>query len=159
MLIENINISFMKIALKEAGKALKNNDVPVGCVIIKNNKIISKSYNQIEKKGNPLLHAELIAIQKAVKKLGYKHLLDCTMFVTLEPCSMCAGAIVLSRIPYLMIGTEDIKTGGCGSLLNIANNNGLNHRCDITFGIMQNECSDVLKSFFKNIRDMKKIGN
>lgn len=143
---------FMRIALKEASKSLKNEDVPVGCIIVKNNEIISKAYNQIEKTGNPLKHAEIIAIEKAVKKIGYKHLLDCDIYVTLEPCSMCAGAIVLSRAKRVIYGASDFKTGACGSLLNIINNDKLNHRCKLISGVLKEECGKLLKDFFKDLR-------
>ena len=142
-------------AILEAGKALENEDVPVGCIIVKDNKIIGRGYNQVEKKGNPLAHAEIQAINQAVRKTGHKHLLDCTMYVTLEPCAMCAGAIVLARIPRLVIGATDPKTGACGSILNIVQEKKLNHRVDITRGILEKECSNMLKDFFKKLRQKK----
>ncbi len=146
---------YMLKAILEAEKAGKNDDVPVGCVIVREDKIIARGYNQVEKKGDPSAHAELNAIRKAVKKIGHKHLLDCTMYVTLEPCSMCAGAIVLARIPQLVVGAKDPKTGACGSLLNITNNKKLNHRCQVQFGILEDKCSAVLKDFFKKLRTSK----
>ena len=148
---------FMYIALKEAGKSLKYEDVPVGAIIVKNNEVIAKAHNQVEEKGNSIHHAEMIAINKAVRKLGYKHLLDCELFVTLEPCPMCAGAVVLSRIPKLYIGTNDPKAGACGSVLNITENNLLNHKCLVNRDILQDKCSGIIKDFFKKIRENKRI--
>jgi tRNA(adenine34) deaminase len=147
---------YMYKALLEAEKALANDDVPVGCVIVHNDTIIARAYNQIEKKKDSTAHAELTAIKKATKKIGYKHLLDCTMYVTLEPCAMCAGAIVLARIPRLVIGTKDPKTGACGSVLNITNEKRLNHRCDVRFGVLEEKCSYILKDFFKKLRKTNK---
>jgi tRNA(adenine34) deaminase len=153
--IDDRKIYFMKKALVEAEKCLKNGDVPVGVVIVKRNEIIAYGHNQVEQKTNSLAHAEITAINKAIKTVSYKHLLDCEMYVTLEPCSMCAGAIVLARIPKLFIGTSDPKTGACGSVFNLANNEKLNHRCEIETGILQNECSNLLRLFFRELREIK----
>lgn len=139
-------------ALKEAKKAIEYGDVPVGCVIVKDAKIIARGRNEIERKGDPTAHAEIIAIRRATRKLGYQRLLDCTMYVTLEPCNMCAGAIVLARVPRLIFGTSDPKTGACGSLYNIVADERLNHRVEIITGILKNECSQILKTFFADIR-------
>lgn len=143
---------FMLEALKEAKKAIEYGDVPVGCVIVKDAKIIARGRNEIERKGDPTAHAEIIAIRRATRKLGYQRLLDCTMYVTLEPCNMCAGAIVLARVPRLIFGTSDPKTGACGSLYNIVADERLNHRVEIITGILKNECSQILKTFFADIR-------
>ena len=149
---QNYSEYFMSQALKEAKKALLHNDVPIGAVIVKDNKIIAKAHNQVEKNNDSTAHAELIAIKKAMKKIGYKHLLDCDLFVTLEPCSMCAGAIVLARIKNLYFATDDPKAGACGSILNIPNNKRLNHQVNIYSGILQYECSIIIKDFFKQLR-------
>ena len=154
-IIEDRKIFYMKKAIVDAEKCLKHGDVPVGVVIVKGNEIISNGHNQVEQKTNSLAHAEISAINKAIKEIGYKHLLECEMYVTLEPCSMCAGAIVLARIPKLFIGASDPKTGACGSIFNIANNEKLNHRCEIETGILQNECSNLLRLFFREIREQK----
>ncbi len=151
-----MNEYYMYKAILEAEKAAGNDDVPVGAIIVRDGKIIGRGYNQVEKKGDSLAHAELIAIRQAIKKTGHKHLLDCTMYITLEPCSMCAGAIVLARIPRLVIGAKDPKTGACGSVMNIVQDDRLNHRCEITRGILETECSKLLKDFFRMIR-VKKI--
>ncbi len=147
---------FMKAALKEAEKARSKGEVPVGAVIVKDSKIIARGHNQIESKNDATNHGELIAIKKACKKLGYKRLTGTTMYVTLEPCAMCAGAIVLARIDNLVIGARDPKTGACGSVIQIVNNEKLNHRVNITSGIMEEECSEILKDFFRDLRKEKR---
>lgn len=150
----NHNI-FMTKTLKLASIAERNNDVPIGCIIVHKDKIIGQGYNQVEKTRNPLNHAEIIAINEAVKNYGHKHLLDCSLYVNLEPCSMCAGAIILARIPDVYIAAEDHKTGAGGSLLNILNNESLNHRCNVNFGLHESESSAMIKNFFKKIRNQK----
>ncbi len=147
------NDFYMNEALKEAKKALIFHDVPIGSVIVFDGRIISRAYNQVEKQNDPTAHAELLAIKKAIKRIGYKHLLNCQLYVTLEPCSMCAGAIVLSRIEKVIVGTMDPKSGACGSIVNIIQNSSLNHRCDLEFDVLQNECSMIIKDFFKNLRN------
>lgn len=153
--IQTNDATFMKEALEQARKSLKSGDVPIGAVIVHNGKIIGRGYNQIEKKGNSIFHAEIIAINSAIRKYGYKHLLDCDMYVTLEPCSMCAGAIVLSRISRVFIGTSDKKTGAGGSIFNILNEPRLNHRCEVFNGLLADECSNIIKHFFKKLRESK----
>ena len=147
---------FMKQALKEAEKAYKKLEVPVGAVIVKDGKIIARVYNQKETKKDTTKHAEIIAIQKASKKLGSWRLIDCEMYVTLEPCSMCAGAIINSRIKKIYIGTKDEKTGAVGSVLNLLEDYKFNHKVEIESGIMQKECEKILKDFFKELRKSKK---
>lgn len=151
---------FMFIAIEEAMKAKKMDDVPVGAVIVKNNEIISKEHNKVQELNNSLMHAEIMAINSAISILGTKYLTDCDMYVTLEPCAMCAGAIVLSKIRRLYIGTEDIKNGACGSVFNIVQEKKLNHFTEIYFGINEKKCKDLLTDFFQNIRKQKsaKIG-
>lgn len=147
---------FMKQALKEAEKAYKKLEVPVGAVIVKDGTIIARGYNQKENKKDTTKHAEIIAIQKASKKLGSWRLIDCEMYVTLEPCSMCAGAIINSRIKKIYIGTKDEKTGAVGSVLNLLEDYKFNHKVEIESGIMQKECEKILKDFFKELRKSKK---
>ena len=147
---------FMKQALKEAEKAYKKLEVPVGAVIVKDGKIIARGYNQKETKKDTTKHAEIIAIQKASKKLGSWRLIDCEMYVTLEPCSMCAGAIINSRIKKIYIGTKDEKTGAVGSVLNLLEDYKFNHKVEIESGIMQKKCEKILKDFFKELRKSKK---
>lgn len=145
----------MRVAINEAKKALEFGDVPVGALILVDDKIISKSHNEVEKNSDAIRHAELNSIQTAIKKVGYKHLLDATLVTTLEPCPMCAGAIVLARIPRVVFGAYDPKSGAGGSVLNILNNNKLNHRVKVISGILEKECFELLKDFFKNLRNEK----
>lgn len=153
MIIKRNDDYFMQAALKQARIALENEDVPIGAVIVCNGKIISRAYNQVEKTNNALAHAEILAINKAIKKIGYKHLLDCVLYTTLEPCPMCAGAIVLARIKRLVIAANDPKSGAAGSVLDITNNIQLNHKVEIQSGIYADESSELLKSFFQYIRN------
>lgn len=147
---------FMKEALKEAKKAYLIDEVPVGAIIVKNGKIIARAYNQKETKMDTTKHAEILAIQKASKKLKSWRLIDCEMYVTLEPCQMCAGAIIQSRIKKVYIGTMDKKTGCCGSVFNMFEDYTFNHHVESESGIMQKECEGILKDFFKNLRKSKK---
>ena len=147
---------FMQEALKEAKKATKKLEVPVGCVIVKDEKIIARAHNQKETKTDTTKHAEIIAIQKASKKLEAWRLLDCEMYVTLEPCSMCAGAMIQARIKKVYIGAMDEKTGACGSVLNLLQDYPFNHKVDIETGIEKEKCEKELKEFFKQLRKMKK---
>ena len=147
---------YMKQALTEAKKAYNKLEVPVGVVIVKNGEIIAKAYNQKETKKDPTKHAEIIAIQKASKKLKSWRLLDCEMYVTLEPCSMCAGAIIQSRIKKLYIGTMDKKTGSCGSVFKLFEDYTFNHHVEVEYNICQEECEQILKNFFKMLRNTKK---
>ncbi len=150
---------YMQIALKEAQKAYEKLEVPVGAVIVKNGEIIAKAHNQKETKCDTTKHAEILAIQKASKKLKSWRLIDCEMYITLEPCSMCAGAIINSRIKKIYIGTLDKKTGACGSVLNLLEDYKFNHKVEIQTGIMQKECENILKEFFKKLRKMRKEEN
>ena len=143
---------FMKEALKEAKKAYDKLEVPVGCVIVKDGKIIAKAHNLKESKKDTTKHAEILAIQKASKKLDAWRLLDCDMYVTLEPCSMCAGAIINSRIRNLYIGTMDKKTGAAGSVLNLFEDFTFNHKVTVQNGILKEQCEKILKDFFKELR-------
>lgn len=146
---------FMKKALKEAERAYELEEVPIGCIIVKNNRIIASAHNLREGLKDPTAHAEILAIQDASDFLGGWRLSGCTMYVTIEPCPMCAGAIVNSRIDRLVIGAPDIKGGGCGSIVNIVENEKLNHRVNVEWGVLKEECSDIMKDFFKNLRKRK----
>ena len=147
---------FMKQALKEAKKAYKKFEIPVGAVIVKDGKIIARAHNQKETKFDTTKHAEILAIQKASKKLNSWRLLDCDMYVTLEPCAMCAGAIINSRINKIYIGTMDKKTGAVGSVLNLFDDYTFNHKVEYETGILQKKCELILKDFFKELRTLKK---
>lgn len=146
---------FMQEAIKEAQKAADKLEVPVGCVIVKDGTIIARAHNQKETKTDTTKHAEIIAIQKASKKLEAWRLLDCEMYVTLEPCSMCAGAMIQSRIKKVYIGAMDEKTGACGSVLNLLQDYPFNHKVEIETGIEREKCENILKDFFKNLRKIK----
>jgi tRNA(adenine34) deaminase len=139
---------WMNQALKEAEKAFDCKEIPVGAVIVFENRIIAKGFNQVETLRDPTAHAEIIAITSAASYLSSKALLGCTMYVTLEPCAMCAGAIVLSKMESLYFGAFDNKSGACGSVLNITNNKSLNHRLSVTGGILYDKCGELLRSFF-----------
>ena len=147
---------FMKEALKEAKKAYKKLEVPVGVVIVKNEKIIARGYNQKEDKNSPIKHAEIIAIEKACKKLNNWRLNGCQMYVTLEPCPMCAGAIVNSRIDKVYIGASQQKTGACGSKVNIIEEYKSETKVDVEFGILEGECLNIVQEFFKELRKKDK---
>ena len=146
---------FMKEALKEAKKAYDKLEVPVGAVIVKDGKIISRAHNLKEIRYDTTNHAEILAIQKASKKLKSWRLLDCEMYVTLEPCSMCAGAIINSRIKKIYIGANDEKTGAVGSVLNLFDDYTFNHKVEFEKGILKKECEEILKKFFKELRKIK----
>lgn len=147
---------FMKEALKEAQKAYDKLEVPVGAVIVKEGKIIAKAHNLKETKFDTTKHAEIIAIQKASKKLNSWRLLDCEMYVTLEPCSMCTGALINSRIKKVYIGANDEKTGAIGSVFNLLEDYTFNHKVDFEKGVLKNECEIIIKNFFKKLRKLKK---
>lgn len=153
---QNIQEKFMKEALKEAKKAYDKLEVPVGAVIVKDGKIIARAHNIKEEKKDTTKHAEILAISKASKKLNSWRLTDCEMYVTLEPCSMCAGALIQSRIKKVCIGTMDEKTGACGSVLNLLEDYTFNHKVEIETGILQEKCEELLKQFFKELRKIKK---
>jgi tRNA(adenine34) deaminase len=143
---------WMEYALREAEQAMKRKEVPVGCVIISDNRIIGKGYNQIETLKDPTAHAEIIAITAAAAFLGSRRLENTTLYVTLEPCAMCAGAIVQARIPRLVFGAFDPKAGACGTLFNIVQDQRLNHRADVAGGILAERCGGLLSDFFKLVR-------
>ena len=148
--------SFMKQAVKQAKKAYDKLETPIGCVIVHEDKIIARGYNKRNMKKNTLAHAEILAINKASKVLGDWRLEDCTMYVTLEPCPMCAGAIVQARIPRVVIGSMNPKAGCAGSVLNLLQQDGLNHQVEITKGVLAEECSGLMTSFFRELRKKKK---
>lgn len=150
--MEKIEKFFMSEALREAQKAFEEDEVPVGAVIVCEGRIIARGHNQIERLKDPTAHAEIIAITSAANYLGTKWLNEATAYVTIEPCSMCAGAMVLARIKKISFGARDPKTGACGSVINIANHKKLNHRIKITRGILETECSFLLKDFFRKKR-------
>ena len=147
---------FMKAAITQARKAYAIDEVPIGCVIVQNYKIIARGYNRRNIDKNTLAHAELSAIRKASKKTGDWRLEDCTMYVTLEPCQMCAGAIVQSRMKRVVIGSMNAKAGCAGSILNLLQMQQFNHQVEITRGVREEECSQMLSQFFRELRERKK---
>ena len=146
------NEYFMKKALEEAEKAYKIDEVPIGCVIVRNDEIIATGYNKRNTAKNPLCHAEIIAINKAVQIVGDWRLEDCKLYVTVEPCPMCAGAIVQARIPEVIFGARNKKAGCSGSVLNILNEPKLNHQVKVVEGVLSDECGGLMTSFFKRFR-------
>ena len=147
---------FMQEAIEQARIAEDNGDVPIGAVIVRKGQVIAKAYNQREQLQDPTAHAEIIALTQAAAALENWHLNGCTIYVTLEPCCMCAGALVLARIDRLVFGCEDPKTGACGSLYNIVQDERLNHWVEVTSGVLEAECSELLQGFFVERRSEQK---
>jgi len=147
---------FMKAAMAQAKKGAEIGEVPIGCVIVREGKIIARGYNKRKNDKNTLSHAELIAINKACKKTGDWRLEDCVLYVTLEPCQMCAGAIVQARIPLVVIGCKNEKAGCAGSILNLFKVDKFNHQVDTIEGVLEEECSFMLTDFFKGLRQRLK---
>jgi tRNA(adenine34) deaminase len=148
----NFHTKFMYESLKLAQKALYDGEIPVGAVVVRENRIIGRGYNQTEKLNDPTAHAEMIAISAACSAIGEKYLYNCTLYVTLEPCPMCAGAIIWSRMKRIVFGASDEKSGACGTLFNIAQNKHLNHQSEVIQGVLESECSELLKDFFSRRR-------
>lgn len=147
---------YMRAAIREAKKAYALGEVPIGCVIVFEERIIGRGYNRRIADKNVLSHAEIIAIKKACKKMGDWRLEGCTMYVTLEPCPMCAGAIVQARIPKVLIGSMNPKAGCAGSVMNLLDEKGFNHQVEMEAGLLGEECSQILKDFFKELRKKRK---
>jgi tRNA(adenine34) deaminase len=147
----------MQLAIAEAGKAQTKDEVPIGCVIVQNDRIIARGHNQRETTQDPAGHAELIAIRKAARKLRSWRLLDTILYVTLEPCTMCMGAIILARIPTVVFGCNDPKGGAAGSLFDLSNDPRLNHRVELLPRVLEKECSGLLSDFFADLRRRKRI--
>lgn len=141
--------NYMELALKEAKKAEAEEEVPVGAVIVKGNEIIAKAHNKTRQTHDPTAHAEILAIREASEKIGSTRLSGCTMYVTLEPCSMCVGALVLARLSEVVIGARDFKSGACGSALNVVTAKALNHKVKVSWDDTDKECGEILKRFFQ----------
>ena len=150
---------YMKEAIRQARKAWKLQEVPIGCVIVKDGKIIARGYNRRNTDKNTLAHAELQAIRKASRVVGDWRLEDCTMYITLEPCQMCAGAIVQARIPKVVIGSRNPKAGCAGSVLNLLQVPEFNHQVELIEGVLGEECSAMLTDFFRELRNRRKTGS
>lgn len=151
----NADEKYMRAAIGQARKAGAIGEVPIGCVIVYEDKIIARGYNRRTIDKNVLSHAEIIAIKKACKKMGDWRLEGCTMYVTLEPCPMCAGAIVQARIPKIVIGCMNPKAGCAGSVLDLLHEDGFNHQVEMESGVLEEECSRLMKDFFKALREKK----
>ncbi len=148
--------NYMREAIRQAKKAYAKNETPIGCVIEYGGRIIARGYNKRNEKKNTLAHAEIIAIHKASRVIGDWRLEDCTMYVTLEPCPMCAGAIVQARIPRIVIGSMNPKAGCAGSVVNLLQMEGFNHKVEIQTGVLEEECSQMMSGFFRELRLRKK---
>jgi len=147
---------FMSEALKEAQKSLDKAEIPIGCVIVKDGEIVGRGHNAREELNQAIMHAEVMAIQEANRTIGNWRLLDCTLFVTIEPCVMCSGAVGLARIPKVIYGASNQKFGGAGSLYDILRDERLNHRVDLETGVMEKECAEIMQNFFRQSRERKK---
>ena len=147
---------YMRQAIRQAAKAEKLMEVPIGCVIVRDGKVVARGYNRRNTDGSSLAHAELAAIRKACKKAGDWRLEDCTLYVTLEPCPMCAGAIIQARIPRVVVGCMNPKAGCAGSVLNLLQVERFNHQAEVTYHVLEEECSQMLTQFFKKLRVYKK---
>jgi len=148
--------TFMQLAIKEAKKAEIENEVPIGAVLVRDGVVLARAHNQKNKLGNTLKHAELIALERGMKKLNDWHLNECDLFVTLEPCPMCAGACINARVRSVIFGAYDPKAGCCSSLYNLCEDVRFNHRPKVVGGVCENECGELLSKFFKNIRKGEK---
>ena len=147
---------FMREAIRQAKKAYLLEEVPIGCVIVHDGKIIARGYNRRNTDKNTLAHAEITAIRKAAKKLGDWRLEGCTMYITLEPCPMCAGAIVQARVDRVVIGSMNAKAGCAGSVLNLLQEQRFNHQVETTYDVLHDECSQMLSGFFRDLRERKR---
>ena len=148
---------FMREALKQAKKAASIGEVPIGAVIVRDGKVIARGYNKRETKKNALFHAEIVAIDKACRRLVARRLPKCEIYITLEPCPMCAGAIVQARIPRVVIGTQNAKAGCAGSVMNLLKQPGFNHQCDITYDVLHDDCAAMITGFFRQLREEKRL--
>ena len=152
LLSMNNDEKYMKLALLEAKKAYEKDEVPVGAVIVKNDKIIARGHNLREKNNDPTSHAEIVAIRKACKKLNSWRLEDCTIYVTIEPCSMCAGTLLWTRIKKIVYGAKDLKGGALGSSYNLFDVKNINHHPEVVGGVLEEKCSVIISNFFRNKR-------
>ena len=153
---KKIDEKFMRLALKEAEKAFQHHEVPIGCVIVRKNRVLSKERNRRNTMKSAIAHAEIIAISEACQKIDDWRLEDCTLYVTLEPCQMCTGAIIQARIPRVVIGCMNPKAGCAGSVINLLQMDAFMHKSEITYNILESECSGMLSDFFKDLREFRK---
>ncbi|MBU5215023.1 tRNA adenosine(34) deaminase TadA [Heyndrickxia oleronia] len=155
-MVKNADEYFMKLAISEAKKAEEKCEVPIGAVVVLNGEVIATAHNLRESTQNAITHAEILAIQKACERIGSWRLEDAELYVTLEPCPMCSGAIILSRIKKVIFGAHDPKAGCAGTLMNLLDDQRFNHQCEVVSGVLENECSVLLRDFFRNIRKRNK---
>lgn len=146
------DVAFMRAALEEAEKALEKGEVPIGAVVVSNGEIVARAHNLKEELKDPTAHAEILAIQEATRNLKKWRLNDCTLYVTLEPCPMCAGALVQSRVKRVVYGVHDLKAGAAGSVINILDEPRFNHQVNVSSGILEEECRDIMQRFFRSLR-------
>ncbi|MCI1593342.1 tRNA adenosine(34) deaminase TadA [Heyndrickxia oleronia] len=156
-MVKNADEYFMKLAISEAKKAEEKCEVPIGAVVVLNGEVIATAHNLRESTQNAITHAEILAIQKACEKIGSWRLEDAELYVTLEPCPMCSGAIILSRIKKVIFGAHDPKAGCAGTLMNLLDDQRFNHQSEVVSGVLENECSVLLSDFFRNIRKRNKV--
>ncbi|ACS98786.1 tRNA adenosine(34) deaminase TadA [Paenibacillus sp. JDR-2] len=156
MIREQEDQAWMQLAIEEAKKAEQIGEVPIGAILVKNGEVVGRGYNLRETNHDPTAHAEMVAIREACERLGAWRLLDCTLYVTLEPCPMCAGAIVQSRVKRVVYGTGDPKAGCAGTLMNLLQEPRFNHETELTSGVLQAECAELLTNFFRNLRNKRK---
>ena len=154
---KKLDEKYMKEAIRQAKKAYKLDETPIGCVIVHDGRIIGRGYNRRNTDKSPLAHAEITAIKKASKKLGDWRLEECTLYVTLEPCQMCAGAIIQSRVTRVVVGCMNPKAGCAGSVLNLLDVKAFNHQAELTTGVLEEECSALMTGFFRELRERKKM--
>ena len=157
MLIENPDQTFMQLALQEAAVAERLAEVPIGAVVVKDGQVIGRGHNLRETSNDPTTHAEMVAIRQAAEKIGHWRLLETTLYVTLEPCVMCMGAMILARIPRLVYSCRDPRAGAVGSIYDFAQDERFNHKVEVTEGVLDTECSQLLRGFFKELRAGKKM--
>lgn len=154
--MENIDEYYMELAIREARKAMEQEEVPIGAVIVLDHKVISSAHNLRETTQKATTHAELLAIEKACEEIGSWRLENATLYVTLEPCPMCSGAILLSRIKRVVYGAKDPKAGCAGTLMNLLQDSRFNHQSEVKNGVLEDECGELLRTFFRNLRQKKK---
>ena len=154
---KKLDEKYMREAIRQARKAYKLDETPIGCVIVHDGQIIGRGYNRRNTDKSPLAHAEISAIKKASRKLGDWRLEECTLYVTLEPCQMCAGAIIQSRVTRVVVGCMNPKAGCAGSVLNLLDVKAFNHQAELTTGVLEEECSALMTGFFRELRERKKM--
>lgn len=157
--IEAEDVEFMRLALREARRAFKEEEVPVGAVIIQNGRVIARAHNRPRHLNDPTAHAEILALRRAGRKVGNYRLTECSLYVTIESCAMCAGAIIQARLRRVVFGARDPKAGAGGSALSVLNHPKLNHQVEVSSGVLGDDCASILRDFFRARRKMKRVGD